>query len=112
MSVDSWTYLPLVQGGALALLLTMLAWFFRMIATGALVPRKTVEDMIAVQAERMADKRTQIAEWREAHRISEVAREKQDTALREALEVAKAAEQALRGFRVATERLANQEGAQ
>lgn len=106
-----WSVLPIVQGGALAVLLVVLGTFFRMIATGALVPRKTVEDILANHADRLADKRAQIAEWREAHRISEVAREKQDAALREALEVAKAAEQALRGFRVATERLADQEGA-
>jgi hypothetical protein len=105
-----WSAPLVIQGGALTVLLTVVTVFFRMIATGALVPRKTVDDMIRVQAERMADKRTQIAEWREAHRISEVAREKQDSALREALEVARAAEQALRGFRVATERLAETEG--
>lgn len=106
----NWSVLPVVQGGALAILLAVLWWFFRMIATGALVPRKVVDDMITVHADRLADKRDQIAEWREAHRISEVAREKQDTALREALELAKVTEAAMRGFRSAAERLADQEG--
>lgn len=102
--------LPVVQGGALAILLAVLWRFFRMISTGELVPRKVVDDILSNHADRLADKRVQIGEWREAHRISEVAREKQDSALREALEVAKAAEQALRGFRIATERLADREG--
>jgi hypothetical protein len=105
-----WTFLPVVQGGALVVLLAFLWRFWRMIATGELVPRRTVDDILANHADRLADKRAQIVEWREAHRVSEVAREKQETALREALEVARAAEQALRGFRVATERLADQEG--
>lgn len=105
-----WSVLPVVQGGALAILLAVLWRFFRMIATGELVPRKTVDDMTTVNRERLEDKLQRIEEWREAHRISEAARKEQDSALREALEVAKAAEQALRGFRVATERLAESEG--
>lgn len=97
-----WTNLPIVQGGAVTVLLAVL-W---MVFTGRLVPRQTVDDILANHADRLADKRTQISEWREAHRISEAAREKQDGALREALEVAKAAEQALSGFRAAADRLA------
>lgn len=101
-----WSVLPVVQGGALAILLAVLWRFFRMMSTGELVSRKVVDDILANHADRLADKRVQISEWREAHRISETAREKQDGALREALEVAKAAEQALTGFRAAADRLA------
>lgn len=105
-----WSALPVVQGGALVVLLALLWRFYNQVSSGALVPRKVVDDMITVHADRLADKRDQITEWREAHRISEVAREKQDTALREALELAKVTEAAMRGFRSAAERLADQEG--
>jgi len=61
-----------------------------------------IQEVRADRDARLADSQQQTADWREAHRLSETAREKQAEALRESLEVARAAEDALKGFRTAT----------
>lgn len=50
---------------------------------------------------RLADKDVQIAEWREAHRGSEEAREVQATALRESLDTTRATLEMMRAWRSA-----------
>lgn len=59
MRVASWDQLPIVQGGAVAIL----AWVFIQVMRGRIVPRRTLDDM---KAERDT--------WRDAHRVSEEAR--------------------------------------
>lgn len=49
--------------------------------------------------ERLNDLHTQVNEWREAHRLSEKARETQADALREALEIARTSEAVITGLR-------------
>lgn len=82
-----------------------------MIMLGWLRPKRAVDEIRADRDARLADKDQQIIDWREAYRLSESAREKNEAALREALEVARAAETALEGFRLAAVQAAKESGA-
>jgi hypothetical protein len=73
----------------------------RAIVSGALVPRSTLDVLIGQWEARLARETQETADWREAHRLSEVAREKQAQSQLLQLEVARAAEDALKGFRSA-----------
>lgn len=73
-----------------------------LVMLGFVVPRSVLLQVRQDRDARLADAQQQIVDWREAHRLSETAREKQAEALRESLEVARAAEDALKGFRAAT----------
>lgn len=72
-----------------------------MILLGYLRPKRAIDEVRQDRDARIADAHEQITIWREAYRLSESAREKNEAALREALEVARAAEDALKGFRAA-----------
>ena len=50
---------------------------------------------------RLRDMRDQVTEWREAHRLSEKARETQAEIAREALEIARTSEAVINGLRAA-----------
>lgn len=50
---------------------------------------------------RIKDLQQQVTDWREAHRLSETARETQASALREALDIARTSEAAVSGLRTA-----------
>jgi len=50
---------------------------------------------------RIRDLQQQVQEWREAHRLSETARETQANALREALDIARTSEAVIAGLRAA-----------
>lgn len=77
---------------------------------GDIRPNRAIKEVRADRDARLADKDQQIATWREAHRLSEEARGKSEAASREALEVAKAAEEALKGFRSAALQVAAERG--
>lgn len=79
----------------------LLSIFVLMLFLGRLRPKSAVDEVRQDRDERIADAHEQITIWREAYRLSESAREKNEAALREALEVARAAEDALKGFRAA-----------
>jgi hypothetical protein len=59
---------------------------------------------------RLADKDRQIEQWREAHRVSEEARELDATASREQLEQARMTLEIVRAIRAATDRRSNEGG--
>jgi len=80
---------PIAQSGLVGL---CLAGAYA-ILTGRLVPRLVLEDT-----------RQDRDRWQVALQTSEAAREKQAAALRDALEIARSAEDALRGFRTAAQR--------
>lgn len=50
---------------------------------------------------RIKDLQQQVGDWREAHRLSETARETQANALREALDIARTSEAVIQGLRAA-----------
>jgi hypothetical protein len=72
----------------------------------ALSIREVREDRDA----RLADKDRQIAEWREAHRGSEDAREVQATALRESLDTTRATVELMRAWRSAAQMSRDESG--
>jgi len=82
------------------------------ILRGKLVPAVTVDRLTQSWEARLAEARQLASDWREAHRLSETAREKQAETNREALEVARAAEDALKGFRNAAVQISSERRAQ
>jgi hypothetical protein len=79
------------------------------IMTGRLVPKSVLKQVRDDRDERVKEAAAQTAEWREAHRLSELARETNAETFREALEVARTANAALTGFREAVTRVAADE---
>lgn len=57
-----------------------------LVLSGRIVPRRVVQDLRKDRDDRVQEAREQTAIWREAHRISEEARQKQHDLLHEALE--------------------------
>lgn len=88
--------------GPWACLLGVLVAGLYAILRGKLVPGATVDRLTAEWESRLADAQDEKADWKEAHRLERETREKQGEALRESLEVARAAEEALKGFRAAS----------
>jgi hypothetical protein len=81
----------------LLLVLLIVLGFIRGWIRTSIAIREVREDRDA----RLTDKDRQIAEWREAHRGSEDARELQATALRESLETTRATLEMMRAWRSA-----------
>lgn len=81
----------------------LLLLFFLLNQLGYIRPARAVDEVRADRDARLADKDRQIDIWREAVAVERAAREKQDETVREALELARAANDALRGFRAAAE---------
>lgn len=75
---------------------------FLLFMRGDIRPNRAIQEVRADRDARLAEKDQQIADWREAYRLESAARSVSDATSREALEVARAAEDALKGFRVAT----------
>lgn len=85
-----------------ALLLGVIVAGLYSIMRGLLVPGATVDRLTLAWESRLADAQEEKSEWREAHRLEREIREKQGETLRESLEIARAAEDALKGFRQAS----------
>lgn len=74
-----------------------------LLMTGRIRPARAVEEVRQDRDARLADARDQIEIWRDAYRLSEVAREKSETALRESLETNRITVDLLRSVRSAQE---------
>jgi hypothetical protein len=86
---------------------SLLALGVLMLMLGILRPRSAIVEIREDRDARLADKDRQIESWQEAHRLQVEASNKKDEALREALEVARAANDALNGFRQAATWISN-----
>lgn len=60
MVIVDWVQLPVVQLGALGVLLAA----FWLVYTGRLIPRSTMDKIMSVQETRITEKSTEAAEWR------------------------------------------------
>lgn len=88
----------LTPGGLLLLLILLVVAAF---LSGLVRPRSAIREVREDRDARLADKDRQIAEWREAHRVSEEAREVQGAGLREAVESMRATAELIKAWRSA-----------
>jgi ABC-type transport system involved in cytochrome bd biosynthesis fused ATPase/permease subunit len=97
-TIDADLVKALTPGGLLLLLVLLMAAAF---ISGLIRPRSAIKEVREDRDARLADKDRQIADWREAHRESEEAREVQAAALRESLEATRATAELLKAWRAA-----------
>jgi len=90
-----------VAGTAWLTVLGLVVGTIRAVISGALVPRSQVDAMTRQWEARLEREHKETADWREAHGLSEIAREKQAQSQLLQIEIARAAEDALKGFRAA-----------
>ncbi|MCC5574464.1 hypothetical protein IMZ11_02260 [Microtetraspora sp. AC03309] len=86
--------LPIIQGGALAVLLAA-CW---LVYSGRLVPRSVMDDLRKDRDARVAEIQAEVAEYKAAWLASEQARHEQDGQMRELMELARTTDQAIRAL--------------
>lgn len=89
-----WTQIPIVQGGAVAILFGVM-W---MIFSGRLMPRSTFDTIREDQNARIAQQQEEIAQWRAAWETSNETKAELVSQLGDLLEIGKATEQVLRSI--------------
>lgn len=89
-----WTQIPIVQGGAVAILFGVM-W---MIFSGRLMPRSTFDTIREDQNARIAQQQEEITQWRAAWETSNETKAELVSQLGDLLEIGKATEQVLRSI--------------
>jgi hypothetical protein len=97
----------LTPAGLLLLLVLMLVSAFMV---GWIRPGRAIVEVREDRDARLADKDRQIEQWREAHRLSEEARELGAAANREQIETSKVTLELVRGIRAAVDRRQSESG--